>query len=91
MYTVSYKKMMQNPDIFKEECLLQMMFKYNWAVREDWFKRCESESELLEKRAGGVGGILHTPLHMKLDPILFMLYCSLEVLTYRNLTVQNGS
>ncbi|MBE9917650.1 hypothetical protein G8C92_26905 [Paenibacillus donghaensis] len=34
-----------------------MMFKYNWAVREDWFKRYESESELLEKRAGGVGGI----------------------------------
>jgi uncharacterized damage-inducible protein DinB len=43
-----------------------MMFKYNWAVREDWFKWCEeiSESDLLEKRAGGVGGILHTLFHI---------------------------
>lgn len=86
-------RMMQNPDSLRKNALLQRMFKYNWAVREDWFKWYEeiSEFELLEKSADGVGGILHTPLHAKLDPILFMLYCSIEVLTYRNLTVQNGS
>ncbi len=43
-----------------------MMFKYNWAVREDWFKWCEGvdEADLLQKRVGGVGGILHTLFHI---------------------------
>jgi len=42
------------------------MFKYNWAVREDWFKWCEGvdEADLLQKRIGGVGGILHTLFHI---------------------------
>ncbi|MDR9857929.1 MULTISPECIES: DinB family protein [Paenibacillus] len=45
---------------------MQTMFKYNWAVREEWLKWCEeiSEAELLAKRAGGVGGILHTLFHV---------------------------
>ncbi|MCJ8014052.1 DinB family protein [Paenibacillus sp. KQZ6P-2] len=45
---------------------MQMMFEYNWDVREDWFKWCGeiSEAELLEKRTGGVGGILHTLFHI---------------------------
>ncbi len=45
---------------------MKMMFDYNWAVREDWFKWCEetSEAELLKPRTGGVGGILHTLFHV---------------------------
>lgn len=45
---------------------MQLMFKYNWAVREDWFKWCEGvdEADLLQKRIGGVGGILHTLFHI---------------------------
>lgn len=42
------------------------MFRYNWVVRDDWFKWCEDipEEELLRKRTGGVGGILHTLFHI---------------------------
>lgn len=42
------------------------MFLYNWVVRDDWFKWCEDipEEELLRKRTGGVGGILHTLFHI---------------------------
>jgi len=45
---------------------MEMLFRYNWAVREDWFKWCEdiSEEELLKVRTGGVGGILHTLFHI---------------------------
>ncbi|QTH43760.1 DinB family protein [Cohnella sp. LGH] len=42
------------------------LFEYNWQVRKDWFAWCQdvSEDELLKKRAGGVGGILHTLFHI---------------------------
>jgi uncharacterized damage-inducible protein DinB len=45
---------------------LQTMFRYNWVVREDWYRWCEdvSEEELLRNRTGGVGGILHTLFHI---------------------------
>ncbi len=45
---------------------LQMLFRYNWQVRQDWYKWCEdvSEEELLKARVGGVGGILHTLFHI---------------------------
>jgi uncharacterized damage-inducible protein DinB len=45
---------------------LQIMFRYNWVVREDWYRWCEdvSEEELLRNRTGGVGGILHTLFHI---------------------------
>lgn len=44
-----------------------MLFRYNWMVREDWYRWCEeniSEEELLLDRTGGVGGILHTLFHI---------------------------
>lgn len=42
------------------------MFRYNWQVREDWYRWCEdvNEEELLRIRTGGVGGILHTLFHI---------------------------
>lgn len=42
------------------------LFRYNWKVRNDWFEWCDqlSEDELLRKRTGGVGGILHTLFHI---------------------------
>jgi uncharacterized damage-inducible protein DinB len=45
---------------------LQTMFRYNWMVREDWYRWCEdvTEEELLSIRTGGVGGILHTLFHI---------------------------
>ncbi|MFA1738946.1 DinB family protein [Lysinibacillus fusiformis] len=45
---------------------MQLLFKYNWMVREDWFRWCEelSEEELLENRTGGMGNILHTLFHI---------------------------
>ncbi|MFB5087530.1 DinB family protein [Psychrobacillus sp. PGGUH221] len=45
---------------------MQMMFRYNWKVREEWYRWCEevSEEELLLVRTGGVGGILHTLFHI---------------------------
>lgn len=48
------------------EIFLQMMFRYNWKVREEWYRWCEevSEEELLLVRTGGVGGILHTLFHI---------------------------
>ncbi|MGG0719703.1 DinB family protein [Robertmurraya massiliosenegalensis] len=41
-------------------------FRYNWAVREDWYLWCEeiSEEELLETRTGGMGSILQTLFHI---------------------------
>lgn len=43
-----------------------MMFRYNWKVREEWYRWCEevSEEELLLVRTGGIGGILHTLFHI---------------------------
>jgi len=45
---------------------MEMFFRYNWMVREEWFKWCEEvpEEELLKVRIGGVGGILHTLFHI---------------------------
>ncbi len=45
---------------------MQVFFKYNWMVREDWFRWCEelSEEELLQNRTGGMGSILHTLFHI---------------------------
>ncbi|MEI4771334.1 DinB family protein [Psychrobacillus sp. FJAT-51614] len=45
---------------------MQMMFRYNWMVREEWYRWCEevSEEDLLLVRTGGVGGILHTLFHI---------------------------
>ncbi|MFE8702831.1 DinB family protein [Cytobacillus sp. FJAT-54145] len=45
---------------------MQVLFQYNWQVRNNWLKWCEqlSEEELLVERKGGVGNILHTLLHI---------------------------
>ena len=45
---------------------METMFRYNWMVREEWFKWCEEVplEELLKVRTGGVGGILHTLFHI---------------------------
>ncbi|MCA1322409.1 DinB family protein [Bacillus tianshenii] len=44
---------------------MEMLFKYNWMVREEWYRWCEEveEAELLKERTGGMGGILHTLFH----------------------------
>ncbi|UQZ36225.1 damage-inducible protein DinB [Paenibacillus sp. PK3_47] len=45
---------------------METMFRYNWMIREEWYKWCEqlSEEELLKPRTGGVGGILKTLFHI---------------------------
>ncbi|HYK72342.1 MAG TPA: DinB family protein [Pseudoneobacillus sp.] len=45
---------------------MQTLFQYNWQVRDEWLQWCEDvkEEELLVKRTGGVGGILHTLFHI---------------------------
>jgi len=45
---------------------MQIFFRYNWMVREDWYRWCEelNEEELLQKRTGGMGSILHTLFHI---------------------------
>ncbi|MHA6530018.1 DinB family protein [Paenibacillus sp. BAC0078] len=45
---------------------MQTLFRYNWMVREEWYKWCEElpEEELLKPRVGGVGGILKTLFHI---------------------------
>lgn len=45
---------------------MQTFFRYNWMVREQWYKWCEeiSEEELLKPRIGGVGSILKTLFHI---------------------------
>jgi uncharacterized damage-inducible protein DinB len=42
------------------------LFEYNWQVRDDWFAWCQDvpEEQLLRKRTGGIGGILHTLFHV---------------------------
>ncbi|PLT28116.1 DinB family protein [Peribacillus deserti] len=42
------------------------LFNYNWQVRNDWFAWCDQLSieDLLQKRAGGLGSILHTLFHV---------------------------
>lgn len=45
---------------------MKKLFYYNWQVREEWFGWCRqfTEEQLLEKRVGGFGNILHTLLHI---------------------------
>lgn len=45
---------------------MQTLFRYNWMVREEWYKWCEElpEEELLKERTGGMGGILKTLVHI---------------------------
>lgn len=45
---------------------METFFRYNWMVREQWYKWCEEipEEELLKPRTGGVGGILKTLFHI---------------------------
>ncbi|MNH84072.1 DinB family protein [compost metagenome] len=42
------------------------LFKYNWQVREEWLRWCESvnEEELLKTQVGGQGSILRTLFHI---------------------------
>lgn len=42
------------------------MFQYNWQIREDWFKWCETISyeELTKKRMGGMQSIIHNLFHV---------------------------
>lgn len=42
------------------------LFKYNWQIREDWFKWCEelSNDELIKKQTGGMGSILRNLYHV---------------------------
>ncbi|MFT4413846.1 DinB family protein [Fredinandcohnia humi] len=45
---------------------MKSLFYYNWQVRDEWFQLCGklSNEELLAKRTGGFGNILHTLLHI---------------------------
>jgi uncharacterized damage-inducible protein DinB len=45
---------------------MQTLFRYNWGVREEWYKWCEElpEEELVKTRIGGMGGILQTLVHI---------------------------
>ncbi|MGM9922707.1 MAG: DinB family protein [Bacillus sp. (in: firmicutes)] len=42
------------------------LFKYNWQVRDEWFEWCQDVpwEELVKKRIGGMGSILHTLYHV---------------------------
>lgn len=46
--------------------ITQTMFQYNWKVREEWLQWCEELplEELLKKRTGGLGSVLHTLFHI---------------------------
>ncbi|WP_079508810.1 DinB family protein [Mesobacillus jeotgali] len=45
---------------------MQTFFRYNWMVREDWYRWCEglNEEELLQNRTGGMKSILFTLFHI---------------------------
>lgn len=45
---------------------MQTFFRYNWIVREQWYRWCEEvpAEELLRQRTGGVGSILRTLFHV---------------------------
>jgi uncharacterized damage-inducible protein DinB len=44
---------------------MRMFFEYNWQVREDWFRWCESHLDELDKpRTGGLGSIRKTLFHV---------------------------
>lgn len=45
---------------------MKIMFRYNWQIREEWYRWCEKvpEEELLRARTGGVGSVLKTLFHI---------------------------
>ncbi|WP_411345992.1 DinB family protein [Paenibacillus sp. WLX1005] len=45
---------------------MNMLFEYNWQVRQDWFDWCRElpEEELLSERVGGMGSFLKTLFHI---------------------------
>ncbi|MEW4369109.1 DinB family protein [Paenibacillus kandeliae] len=45
---------------------MNMLFEYNWQVRQDWFDWCRElpEEELLRERVGGMGSFLNTLFHI---------------------------
>ena len=45
---------------------MQIFFRYNWMVREQWYEWCEDVTydELIQHQTGGVGSILHTLFHI---------------------------
>lgn len=45
---------------------MKTFFRYNWMVREDWYRWCEglTDEELLQRRTGGQGSILKTLFHI---------------------------
>ncbi|WP_026906814.1 DinB family protein [Paucisalibacillus globulus] len=60
------------------------MFLYNWQVREDWFKWCESLSveELRVERIGGMGSILKNLVHIIDCELVWVNYMLKEPLVY---------
>ena len=46
--------------------MLNMLFNYNWKVREEWFEWCEKipPEELMKERIGGMKSFLHTLFHV---------------------------
>lgn len=42
------------------------LFRYNWEVRDEWFKLCEklAQEELFQERSGGWGSIYKTLFHI---------------------------
>ncbi|WP_199623219.1 DinB family protein [Paenibacillus alkalitolerans] len=45
---------------------MELLFQYNWRVRDEWFDWCGEipYDELIRERVGGVGGILKTLFHI---------------------------
>ena len=45
---------------------MEYLFRYNWAVRDEWFEWCSHipHEELVKKRLGGAGSILFTLFHI---------------------------
>ncbi|MDR9853694.1 DinB family protein [Paenibacillus sp. VCA1] len=45
---------------------MQLLFRYNWQVRDEWFQLLKRipEEELIKERAGGMGSILRTLFHI---------------------------
>ncbi|MGM9968304.1 MAG: DinB family protein [Rummeliibacillus sp.] len=46
--------------------MINMLFNYNWKVREEWFEWCEKipHEELTKERIGGMKSFLHTLFHV---------------------------
>ncbi|PWW20308.1 DinB family protein [Cytobacillus oceanisediminis] len=62
---------------------MQTLFRYNWIVREEWYRWCEelSEEDLLRNRTGGVGSILHTLFYtVDVDGAGYALYKVKQIL-----------